>query len=50
MSAGVLDVDRLGSYGRIFIEVLTTETLIVAGEGGVHTNDADGELIAYALP
>lgn len=40
-----LDVDRLGSYGRIFIGVLTTDSLVIAGEGGVHTNDA-GESVA----
>src|SRR5690606_36135718 len=40
-----LDVDRLGSYGRIFIGVLVTKTLVIAGEGGVHTNEA-GETVA----
>jgi quinoprotein glucose dehydrogenase len=40
-----LDVDRLGSYGRIFIGVLTTGSLVIAGEGGVHTNEA-GETVA----
>jgi quinoprotein glucose dehydrogenase len=40
-----LDVDRLGAYGRIFIGVLTTKSLLIAGEGGVHTNDA-GESVA----
>jgi len=35
-----LDVARLGHYGRIFIGVLATRTLLIAGEGGVHTNDA----------
>jgi quinoprotein glucose dehydrogenase len=40
-----LDVSRLGSYGRIFIGVLTTESLVIAGEGGEHTNDA-GESVA----
>jgi len=40
-----LDVSRLGSYGRIFIGVLTTKSLVIAGEGGEHTNEA-GETIA----
>jgi quinoprotein glucose dehydrogenase len=40
-----LDVDRLGAYGRIFIGTLTTKTLVIAGEGDVHTNDA-GESVA----
>jgi quinoprotein glucose dehydrogenase len=40
-----LDVDRLGSYGRIFIGVLTTGSLVIAGEGGEHTNAA-GESVA----
>lgn len=40
-----LDVDRLGSYGRIFIGVLVTKTLVIAGEGSVHTNEA-GETVA----
>ena len=40
-----LDVERLGSYGRIFIGVLTTGSLVIAGEGGVHTNEA-GETVA----
>jgi quinoprotein glucose dehydrogenase len=31
---------RLGQPGRSFIGVLTTKTLLVAGEAGVHTNDA----------
>jgi quinoprotein glucose dehydrogenase len=35
-----LDVDRLGAYGRIFIGTLTTSTLVIAGEGDVHTNEA----------
>src|SRR5690606_27745686 len=35
-----LDVDRLGAYGRIFIGTLTTKTLVIAGEGDVHTNAA----------
>jgi quinoprotein glucose dehydrogenase len=40
-----LDVSRLGSYGRIFIGVLTTGSLLIAGEGGVHTNEA-GKTVA----
>jgi quinoprotein glucose dehydrogenase len=40
-----LDVARLGAYGRIFIGTLTTKTLVIAGEGDVHTND-DGETVA----
>jgi quinoprotein glucose dehydrogenase len=40
-----LDVARLGSYGRIFIGVLTTKSLVIAGEGGTHTND-EGETVA----
>jgi len=40
-----LDVERLGAYGRIFIGVLVTKTLVIAGEGSVHTNDA-GETVA----
>jgi quinoprotein glucose dehydrogenase len=42
--AGV-DAARLGAYGRIFIGTLTTKTLVVAGEGDVHT-DASGETVA----
>jgi quinoprotein glucose dehydrogenase len=40
-----LDLPRLGQPGRTFIGVLTTRSLIVAGEGGIHTNEA-GERIA----
>jgi quinoprotein glucose dehydrogenase len=40
-----LDVSRLGAYGRIFIGTLTTRTLVIAGEGDVHTNAA-GETVA----
>jgi quinoprotein glucose dehydrogenase len=40
-----LDVSRLGHYGRIFIGVLATRTLLIAGEGGVHTNEA-GQRVA----
>ncbi|MCP5144885.1 MAG: PQQ-binding-like beta-propeller repeat protein [Gammaproteobacteria bacterium] len=43
--AGVPDIDRLGSYGRIFIGTLTTATLVVAGEGATHTNER-GETVA----
>ena len=31
---------RLGQPGRSFIGVLTTRSLLIAGEAGVHTNDA----------
>jgi len=34
-----LNLPRLGQPGRTFIGVLTTKNLVVAGEGGVHTND-----------
>jgi quinoprotein glucose dehydrogenase len=37
-----LDLPRLGHYGRIFVGVLATRTLLIAGEGGVHT-DATGK-------
>src|SRR5690606_2225626 len=40
-----LDVARLGAYGRIFIGTLTTSTLLIAGEGDVHTN-AEGRTVA----
>jgi quinoprotein glucose dehydrogenase len=40
-----LDVSRLGAYGRIFIGALTTKSLLIAGEGAEHTNDA-GESVA----
>ena len=40
-----LDVSRLGSYGRIFIGTLTTKSVLIAGEGAVHTNEA-GESVA----
>jgi quinoprotein glucose dehydrogenase len=40
-----LDVARLGHYGRIFIGVLATKSLLIAGEGGVHTNEA-GQRVA----
>jgi quinoprotein glucose dehydrogenase len=40
-----LDLPRLGQPGRTFIGVLATRTLLIAGEGGVHTNEA-GERVA----
>ena len=36
---------RLGQPGRTFIGTLTTRTLLIAGEGGVHRNEA-GERVA----
>ena len=36
---------RLGQPGRSFIGVLTTRTLLIAGEAGVHTNEA-GQRVA----
>jgi glucose dehydrogenase len=35
-----LNLPRIGQPGRTFIGVLTTKNLLIAGEGGVHTNDA----------
>jgi quinoprotein glucose dehydrogenase len=35
-----LNLPRLGQPGRTFVGVLTTATLLIAGEGGVHTNEA----------
>jgi quinoprotein glucose dehydrogenase len=35
-----LNLPRLGQPGRTFIGTLTTKTLVIAGEGGVHTSDA----------
>jgi quinoprotein glucose dehydrogenase len=35
-----LSLSRTGQPGRTFIGVLTTKTLLVAGDGGVHTNEA----------
>jgi quinoprotein glucose dehydrogenase len=35
-----LDLPRLGQPGRTFIGVLATKTLLIAGEGGTHTNEA----------
>ena len=43
--AGLDGIDRLGAYGRIFIGTLTTKTLVIAGEGDVHT-DANGDTVA----
>jgi quinoprotein glucose dehydrogenase len=40
-----LELPRLGQPGRTFIGVLTTKTLVIAGEGGVHTN-AQGQTVA----
>ena len=37
---GVTLPDRLGQPGRTFIGVLTTKNLVIAGDGGVHTNAA----------
>ena len=42
---GVTLPERLGQPGRTFIGTLTTKTLLIAGEGGVHRNDA-GERVA----
>ena len=42
--ASVENRERLGAYGRIFIGTLTTKSLVIAGEGDVHTN-ADGEVV-----
>ena len=35
-----LTLPRLGQPGRTFIGTLTTKNLVIAGEGGVHTNEA----------
>jgi len=40
-----LELPRLGQPGRTFIGVLATKTLLIAGEGGVHTNGA-GQRVA----
>ena len=40
-----LDLPRLGQPGRTFIGTLTTRTLVIAGEGGVHRNEA-GDRVA----
>ena len=39
------NIDRLGQPGRTFVGTLTTKSLIVAGDGSVHTN-ASGRRIA----
>jgi quinoprotein glucose dehydrogenase len=36
---------RLGAYGRTFIGVLATKTLVIAGDGGTFTNDK-GQTVA----
>jgi quinoprotein glucose dehydrogenase len=40
-----LNLPRLGQPGRTFIGVLATKSLLIAGEGGVHTNEG-GERVA----
>jgi quinoprotein glucose dehydrogenase len=35
-----VNLPRTGQPGRTFIGVLTTKTLVIAGDGGVHTNEA----------
>ena len=40
-----LTLPRLGQPGRTFIGVLTTKNLVIAGEGGVHSN-ASGRRVA----
>lgn len=40
-----LNLPRLGTAGRIFLGVLATKTLLIAGEGGVHAN-ASGTPVA----
>jgi quinoprotein glucose dehydrogenase len=35
-----VNLSRTGQPGRTFIGVLTTKTLVIAGDGGVHTNEA----------
>jgi quinoprotein glucose dehydrogenase len=40
-----IDLPRTGQPGRTFIGVLATRTLLIAGEGGVHTNE-DGERVS----
>jgi quinoprotein glucose dehydrogenase len=40
-----LDLPRLGQPGRTFIGTLTTKTLLIAGDGGIHTNAA-GQRVA----
>jgi quinoprotein glucose dehydrogenase len=40
-----LDLPRTGQPGRTMLGVLTTKSLLIAGEGGVHTNDS-GQRVA----
>ena len=40
-----LELPRLGQPGRTFVGVLATKTLLIAGEGGIHTN-SKGEQVA----
>jgi len=40
-----LELPRLGQPGRTFIGTLTTKTLVIAGDGGVHRNES-GERVA----
>jgi quinoprotein glucose dehydrogenase len=40
-----MDLPRLGQPGRTFIGTLATKSLLIAGEGGVHTNAA-GQRVA----
>lgn len=40
-----MELPRLGQPGRTFIGTLATKNLLIAGEGGVHTN-ADGKRVA----
>jgi quinoprotein glucose dehydrogenase len=40
-----LNLPRLGQPGRTFLGTLTTSNLVIAGEGGVHTN-AEGRRVA----
>jgi quinoprotein glucose dehydrogenase len=47
-----VNLPRTGQPGRTFIGVLTTKTLEIAGDGGVHTNEAGKRvalLRAYAM-
>ncbi len=39
-----MNLPRTGQPGRTFIGVLTTKTLLIAGDGGVHTNEAGKRL------
>ena len=40
-----LELPRLGQPGRTFVGVLATKTLLIAGEGGIHTN-SKGDQVA----